>query len=346
MKKKILVILLALTMVFTVGIVLTGCGGGQPTIANARQIQIGMNRNQVRGLVGREDQSVSMFGIRALVWTTPHMTLEVGQVDNSVVSASLITNSGTYSLVLGTNWSRIGSGNPNLQPEGGGNQQPGGNVTMAQMAGRWRLDSYLISGMDMGFDFTEITFNANGTLTAVPRFGSTPITGTFSLANNGRISFNTNMSTINSNFNTWDYRVSMSGNNMTWTCQDFSSTFNLTRLSDSGNQQPGGSVTEAQIVGVWDLLTYSVAGFNSNSSSPFSELDLFHGGTVMGIEMASNNSFSGTFNLAANGRITFNTNSMVLDTFFSQWDYRASIVGGNLLLTWATGDAVFTLVRV
>jgi len=126
MKKKLLVILLAMTMVFTVGIALTGCGGsGEPTIANARQITIGMNRNEVRGLVGTENNSISLLGTRVMNWNTPSMRLEVVQISNSVIDAELVTNTGTYWLSMGTGWSRVSSGDSSLQPEtggGGGNQ--------------------------------------------------------------------------------------------------------------------------------------------------------------------------------------------------------------------------------
>ena len=92
----------------------------------------------------------------------------------------------------------------------GGNQ-----VTLADLEGQWTLQRFHISGSTMTTFFTSITFDDEGNFTAGATGGGT-ITGHITLANNGRIRFNSNSSAVNDWFNRYQYRVRFSGSGMTW----------------------------------------------------------------------------------------------------------------------------------
>jgi len=108
MKKKILLALLAMSMMFTIGFALTGCGGNVDLSREAvDQIQIAMTRDQVQNIVGRATDTsaftnVMGIGSGQLVWTHEGATLRLEFFASGVIGGTFTYSGGTRTLsVLG-----------------------------------------------------------------------------------------------------------------------------------------------------------------------------------------------------------------------------------------------------
>jgi len=351
MKKKILIILLIVVMTFSGGVVFMGCNNrvGHPDITNAMQIRMGMNWNQVRELVGTSNDTLNLESMGMVSWNTSHMRLDIGHSSNRVTSGVLVTHASTYWLE-NVGWIRMSSGDTSLLPDSGYNHP---NVTMQDMAGRWILSYYMTNGvLNTGSSpFDQLFFAPTGEVAGFCRFGN-PILGTFNLSFNNRITFYTNNFALDSFFAQWDYRVSFDGwGDMLFIWADGNAMFRLWwqgswNFISTPTPTPTPNITMQQMAGRWFLDYYMGSSF-VQSSAIFRELTFTVAGAVTGFDW-NWNSIAGTFNVATNGRITFNTNSSWLDNYFNHWEYIVSFDNwGDMLFTWQNNTSyIFRLFRI